>query len=190
MSEVHRFGPTRGETRVMSRRRWSLVVVVLVIAVSAATLRLFIWPDRGMPTRVSAIVMLNGTGDRLGTALDLAWQHRAAFVVISRGSLDYGHGGDCAPSIPQVKVICFDPDPATTQGEAEFAGRLARKYHWQSVALVTITPQDSRARLRVERCLSGPVYVVTAPLSLSAWPYEIAYEWAATVKAYIFQRGC
>jgi hypothetical protein len=55
-----------------------------------------------------------------------------------------------------VHVICFDPNPATTTGEAEFVGRLARKYHWQSIALVTITPQDSRARLRVERCFKGP----------------------------------
>jgi hypothetical protein len=166
------------------------VAVALVIVVGAATLRLFIWPDQGMPTRVSAIVMLNGSGDRLDTALNLAWQHRAPFVVISRGSPGYGHGGDCAPSIPRVKVICFDPNPSTTKGEAEFAGRLARKYHWKSVVLVTTTPQDSRARLRVERCLTGPVYVVTASLPLWDWPYEIAYEWAATIRAYIFQRSC
>ena len=89
-----------------------------------------------------------------------------------------------------MTVICFNPDPAHTSGEAEFVGRLARKYRWQSVALVTITPQDSRARLRVERCFAGPVYVMTAPLSLSAWPYQIAYEWGALVKALIFQRSC
>jgi hypothetical protein len=172
------------------RKRWRWVAVTLVMAVGVATLRLFVWPDQGMPAQVSAIVMLNGTGDRLHTALDLAWQHRAPFVVISRGSAAYGHGGDCAPSIPHVTVICFDPNPSTTRGEAEFAGRLARKYRWQSVALVTTTPQDSRGRLRVERCFTGPVYVVTAPLSPWAWPYEIVYEWAATVKAYIFQRSC
>jgi hypothetical protein len=166
------------------------VAGVVVALIGAATARLFIWPDQGMPARVSAIVMLNGPGDRLDTALDLAFQHRAPFVVISRGSPTYGHGGDCAPSIPHVTVICFDPNPSTTKGEAEFAGRLARKYHWQSIALVTIPPQDSRGRLRMERCFGGPVYVVTAPLALSAWPYQIAYEWGATVKALILQRSC
>jgi hypothetical protein len=177
-------------TPALRRRPWTLAAVALVIAASAATTRLFILPDRGMPAHVSAIVMLNGPGDRLGTALDLAWRHRAPYVVISRGSPDFGHGSSCAPSIPHVTVICFDPDPATTQGEAQFVGRLAAKYHWQSVALVTITPQDSRARLRVERCFAGPVYVMTASIPLSAWPYQIAYEWAATVKAYVFQRSC
>jgi hypothetical protein len=170
--------------------RWATItLLVIVVVVSAATARLFVWPDQGMPPRVGAIVMLNGPGDRLTTALDLAWQHRAPFVVISRGSPVFGHGGDCAPPIPNVRVICFDPSPATTRGEAEFVGRLARKYHWQSVVLVTITPQDSRARLRVERCFTGPVYVVTASLPWTSWPYEIPYEWAAFVKA-LFQRSC
>lgn len=170
--------------------RWvTITLLVIVVVVSVATARLFVWPDQGMPPRVSAIIMLNGTGDRLTTALNLAWQHRAPFVVISRGSPVFGHGGDCAPPIPNVRVICFDPSPATTRGEAEFVGRLARKYHWQSVVLVTTTPQDSRARLRVERCFTGPVYVVTASLSWTSWPYEISYEWAAFVKAF-FQRSC
>ena len=175
------------------RKRWrsvAVTLIVIVIVVSTATARLFIWPDRGMPARVSAIVMLNGTGDRLDTALDLAWHHRAPFVVIARGSAYFGHGNVCAPQIPHVHVICFDPDPATTRGEAEFAGRLARRYHWQSVVLVTTTPQASRARLRMERCFAGPVYVMTASLPRSAWPYELAYEWGATAKAFVFQRSC
>ena len=172
------------------RGKVAAVLALGLIVVGAATSRLFIWPDRGMPAHVSAIVMLNGPGDRLHTALDLAWQHRAPFVVISRGSPYWGHGSICAPRIPHVTVICFDPDPATTKGEAEFAGRLARKYHWRSVALVTITPQDTRARLRVERCFAGPVYVMTAPLGLSAWPFQIAYEWGALVKALTFDRSC
>lgn len=179
-------------SRLVSRvPRWLAAgLVVLVIAFGAATVRLFVLPDQGMPGHVDAIVMLNGPGDRLDTALDLAWAHRASYLVISRGSEYYGHGGVCAPRIPGVRIICFDPSPASTQGEAEFAGRLASRYHWRSVALVTITPQDSRARLRVERCLRGPVYVVTAPTPLWYWPYEIAYEWGATVKALVFQRGC
>jgi len=190
-----------GGIGTVSRRPWPCILgrrrrvaatalVIFVVAAGAATARLFIWPERGMPPRVSAIVMLNGPGDRLSTALDLAWQRRAPFVVIARGSPYWGHGSVCAPAIPRVKVICVDPSPATTKGEAEFLGRLARKYHWQSVALVTITPQDTRARLRVARCFRGPVYVMTAPISLSAWPYQIAYEWAATVKALVFQRSC
>jgi len=77
----------------------------------------------------------------------------------------------------------YHPSPATTQGEAEFAGRLASKYHWHSVVIVTIVPQDFRARLRLERCFGGQVYVMTGSLPLRSWPYQIAYEWGATIKA-------
>jgi hypothetical protein len=166
------------------------VLVVCLAAFGAATARLLIWPDQGMPARVSAIVMLNGPGDRLSTALRLAWQQRAPFVVIARGSAAFGHGSVCAPPIPRVTVICFQPSPATTQGEAEYAGRLARKYHWRSVALVATTPQASRARLRMERCFSGDVYVVTTPIALTSWPYQIAYEWGALLKGVVIQRDC
>jgi hypothetical protein len=42
----------------------------------------------------------------------------------------------------------------------------------------------------MERCFPGQVYVVTAPIRASTWPYQIAYEWAALVKALVVQRAC
>ena len=99
-------------------------------------------------------------------------------------------GYGCPQPIAAVRLICFNSSPGTTQGEAEFVGRLARKYYWHSVAVVTITPQDTRARLRVGRCFAGPVYVMTIPIALASWPYQIAYEWAALAKALTVQRTC
>lgn len=190
MIKVLRAGFTSGRS---CRRRGHLKLVTLILAiaiVSAATARLFVWPDQGMPAHVDAIVMLNGTGNRLDSALELGWHHRAPIIVISRGSTFWGSGSKCAPAIPREKIICFDPAPSTTKGEAEFVGRLAKQYGWRSLVLVTSTPQDSRARLRVERCFAGPVYAETVHLPLSSWPYEIAYEWGATIKAVAFQRAC
>jgi DUF218 domain len=155
-----------------------------------ATARLFVWPPHGMPARVDAIVMLNGPGDRLDTALRLAWEHRAPVVVISQSSPFFGRGSICAPKIPGIRVICFDPSPATTRGEAEFAARLAVRYHWHSIALVATAPQNTRARLRMQRCFPGKVYVVDAPFVTYLWPAEVAYEWAATIKALVLQPGC
>jgi uncharacterized SAM-binding protein YcdF (DUF218 family) len=175
------------------RMRWlflAAAVGLLLAGFGVTTARLFIWPQRGMPAHVDAIVMLNGPGERLDKALYLAWTHRAPIIVISRGSRYWGHGSICAPKMPGVKVICFDPNPPTTRGEAEFAGRLAKRYHWHSIVLVTTTPQDTRARLRVQRCFQGNIYVVTAPLPVHEWPYAIAYEWGATFKALLIQRSC
>ena len=181
----------RGAPRRRQRRRQVIAALLVMLAVfGAATVRLFVAPPQGMPSRVDAIVMLNGPGDRLTTALKLAWAHRAPMIVISRGSRYWGHGSVCGPKIPGVRVICFDPDPATTRGEAEFPGRLARRYRWHSIVLVATTPQDTRARLRVGRCFSGRIYVINAPLPAFEWPYAIAYEWAATVKALVLQTSC
>ena len=74
------------------QRRWVLlsVALVLVAGLLAATARWFAWPTQGMPARVDAIVMLNGPGDRLTTAEDLARAHRAPMLVVSRGSRYWG----------------------------------------------------------------------------------------------------
>jgi uncharacterized SAM-binding protein YcdF (DUF218 family) len=164
------------------------VLTAALIIFVAATARLFIWPARGMPPSVSAIVMLAGPGDRLKLALQLARERRAPFLVVSRGH--EGYGGPCPRPVPRVRLICFEPSPASTRGEAQYVGRLARKYHWRSVALVTNTMQDSRARQRVERCFPGPVYVMTVGLPPTSWPGQIAYEWAATIKMIVWQRSC
>jgi len=162
-------------------------MATLIIFV-AATLRLFVWPARGMPSHVSAIVMLAGPGDRLKLALQLARDRRAQYLVVSRGH--EGYGGPCPRPVPKVRLICFEPSPASTRGEAEYVGRLARRHHWHSVALVTNTMQNSRARQRVERCFAGPVYVMTVGLPWTSWPGQIAYEWAATLKMMVWQRSC
>jgi hypothetical protein len=162
--------------------------MVLVVVVGVATARLFVWPAQGMPGRVSAIVMLAGPGDRLARALQLARERRAPMLVVSRGW--HGYGGPCAPPTPDVKVICFEPDPGDTRGEAEFADRLAKRYHWRSVVLVALREQDTRARIRVQRCFSGPVYVMTVSPPWYDWPYQIAYEWGALFKALVLQRAC
>ena len=188
--------PARALPAALPRRRGRkrqvlLATLAFILAgFGIATGPLFIWPPHGMPARVDAIVMLNGPGQRLDTALRLALAHRAPVVVISQASPFWGHGSVCAPAMPQVRVICFQPSPETTRGEAEFAARLARREHWRSVALVATAPQDLRARLRMTRCFAGHVYVVNAPLSTYQWPGEIIYEWAATFKALLLQRFC
>jgi uncharacterized SAM-binding protein YcdF (DUF218 family) len=177
---------------VVRRRRWwrrlGAILLALVVVFAAATARLFVWPAQGMPARVDAIVVLGGPGDRLGRGLALARQDRAAVLAISEGlSVPYGV---CRPGDEVPRVICFQPEPLTTQGEAQYVGRLAQQYHWRSIVLVTTPDQDTRARIRFGRCFSGHVYVVTTPLPASQWPYEIAYQWGATFKAEVLQRSC
>lgn len=166
------------------------MLVVLLVSFCLATARLLIWPAQGMPARVNAVVVLGGPGDRLGQGLELARQGRAPVLMVSEGLPFQVPGSVCAPHGVSFQVICFQPDPGTTQGEAEFVGRMARRYHWRSVALVVTPDQDTRARIRFRRCFAGQVYVVTTPLSASSWPHAIAYQWAAMFKAEVLQRAC
>jgi hypothetical protein len=170
------------------RRRAFVAAVAVIMVFGVVTARLFVWPAQGLPGRVSAIVVLAGPGDRLSVALRLAREHQAPTLVVSQGW--QGYGGPCPPTTPGVKIICFEPNPGDTRGEAEFIGRLAKRSRWHSVVLVTDRAQDTRARVRVRRCFNGSVYVVTASLSADAWPYAIAYEWAALFKALVLQRAC
>ena len=142
----------QGERRPFRARRALAAAVALVVAFVLVTARLFVWPAQGMPHDVSAIVMLAGPGNRMPVALQLAREHRAPVLVISRGW--QGYGGPCPSAVPGVKLICFDPDPGNTRGEAEAIGRLARQYDWSSVVLVTTQepryprPADGKALLR------------------------------------------
>lgn len=194
-------GPGRPAVRLQRPRRrrpwwwrpwrWRLVLGLLtavVVGFAAITLRLFVWPGQGMPRRVDAVVMLNGAGDRLGTTEILGWEHRAPMLVVSRGT-PYPHGS-CAARIPGVTVICFVPTPATTRGEAEYLGRLAQRYHWHAVAMVTITPQITPGRIWLSRCMSARIYAVSAPLGGWRWPGAVAHEWGAIIRAELLQRTC
>jgi uncharacterized SAM-binding protein YcdF (DUF218 family) len=153
-----------------------------------ATARLLVWPAQGMPNRVSAIVMLAGPGDRLPVALQLAREHQALALVVSRGN--DGYGSPCPSARSAVKLICFDPNPGNTRGEAEFVGRLAKRYHWNSLVLVTTRTQDTRARILMRRCFDGSVYMVTASMPFGEWPYQIVYGWGALVKALVLYQAC
>ena len=128
--------------------------------------------------------MLAGTAYRLAEALQLArehgrrcwWSRKAGWVTAGRARRRRRG----------AKVICFEPNPANTRGEAEFVGRLAAQYHWRSVILVTSPAQDTRARILMRRCFGGSVYVMTRRRCPGIqWPYEIAYGWGALVKALV-----
>lgn len=163
-------------------------MLVLLALFGAATARLFVRPATGMPARVDAIIVLGGEGHRLDAALSLARQDRASYLVLSQGM--YVPPELCGTRVGTATVICFLPNPDTTQGEAEATARLARQYGWRSVVLVTVPDQTWRAELRFRRCYSGTIFAVTTPLAAHLWPLMIAYQWAATVKAEVANRGC
>jgi hypothetical protein len=178
----------RLERRRCFFRRTLVGALILVVLFAAATARLFVWPADGAPGQVDAVLMTASPYAPVSLATQLARTLRAKYLLISLGH--DGYGGTCPPPLHHTRLICFDPSPATTQGEAEYVGRLAAKYGWRSILVVSTAPQQWRAEQRVRRCFHGSVYGAAGPIPLYSWPYEIAYEWAATMKMLVLQRSC
>lgn len=175
-------------SRYRGRAMAAATIGLLVFA--AATARLFVWPDLApLPSRVDAIVELGGFGIRDAATLALAREHRSPFVAQSTVIEEAGTER-CLPPVPGVTILCFHADPNTTRGEARSIGRMAQQYGWKSIAIITTPDHAWRARLRVARCFPGEIYVSLSAMPATHWAYAIPYQWAATVKALLFEPGC
>ncbi len=104
-----------------------------------------------------AIVVLGPPDDngRIDTALALIDKHIASNLVISVGSPEQFHAKHlCTTPQQGFSVTCFEPDPATTRGEAEEVKRLASQHGWKSIIVVDVhvphlaRPNDRQAMLR------------------------------------------
>ncbi len=176
-------------------RRWLIrsVVAVFVLWLIACFL-VVAEPSVNKPAKVDAILVLGppDVDGRVTEAYQLAAQHLAGTVVISVESDEqFRAKSACRNQNPAYQVICFQPSPKTTQGEAEEIGRLAAQHHWKSIIVVTSKYHISRARVIVERCLPGQVLMVAAPgkPSLTKWGYEFLYQTGAFAKA-MLNRKC
>ena len=166
------------------------VALVVVLAAVALTLRLFVYPDLNAPEQSDAIVVLgaNGRGP-VDAGVALAQEHEAPTIAFSLVPSYL-----CRSSVlhlPSERVLCFRPNPLTTQGEARSIGHLAALHHWHRVIVVMPTTQATRARLRIGRCFPGQVLEVgVEPPGIWAWVHGIVYEWPALVKALVLQPTC
>lgn len=177
-------------SRHIFRRCAVMVATISLVAFAATTARLFVWPALPpLPSRVDAIIELGGFGVRDAAALALARDHKGP-VVVQSTVIEEAGTHRCLPPVPGVTILCFHPEPNTTRGEARSIGRMAQQYGWKSIAIVTTPDHAWRARLRVARCFPGEIYVSLSPLPPAYWVYAIPYQWAATVKALLFERGC
>ncbi|MGW5316063.1 YdcF family protein [Nocardia thailandica] len=153
----------------------------------------FVYPQTDPPTPADAVVVLGGTPyERFDIGLDLAEHGYAPRLVISRstGLDDPVMDRYCAGEF-RFPVECFVPDPWTTRGEAREIGRLAARYGWQHIIVVTFTPHVSRARYIVGRCFGGRITMVASPSPSGAefWSWMYVRQSAGYLRAFT-ERGC
>ena len=148
-----------GRATRRSRRIALAALAVLVVGFVGLTVRLFVYPDLNTPERSDAIAVLGGNGDGPDrTGLELARHGYAPTVVFS---INPSQSCDALrAALPHLRVICFFPQPNTTQGEARAIGHLAASEGWHRIIVVMPTTQATRARLRVGWCYPGQVLEV------------------------------
>lgn len=176
------------------------LLVLLIAGWAGATFVLFVKPDKtDDPHRADAIVMLGGNGPRMGRVYQLAQTNVAPTVVLSDPDKNLepcktGTSGGFTPTDPfnrfaGKKVICFNPEPKTTRGEARSIGKLAAQYGWKSLVVVVSTDQVTRSKLLIGRCWAGNLQMVSVHPS-EPIPWRAIYEWSALTRAVLLRRSC
>jgi hypothetical protein len=178
-----------GHRFILRRHPWLTAITLVVVAFLVATSVLFVWPSSDSPSRVGAILSLNGENEtgRANTAISLAEKGYASTLLFSQG----GAVSDTScPKVPRVKVVCFVANPPHTDGEIKFAANYARAHHLHSIMLVPGRIQVTEARLLMERCFTGRLLVVPAPVPLRGVIPQVIHEWGALVKALFASQPC
>jgi uncharacterized SAM-binding protein YcdF (DUF218 family) len=184
---------------VGTRRRiaWAAAALLLAGGAAAAGYPVYVSPTTDTVTAdepVDAVVALGGVPLTARRAYELAAAGASGVVVISDpyGVADTGFIDDvCADPPAGPDVICFDPDPRTTRGEARFVAELSAREDWDRVAVMTTTYHVERARYIVGRCTDTELAMVDADIETawSRWIYQYGYQTAGWVRA-LTQRGC
>jgi hypothetical protein len=167
-----------------------LLRLLLAVAVVLGGVALLVWPRDDVPEAPDAVAVLGGAAaERTDLGVELAAQHEAELVLSSNTRF---HAAGQGYSCEDEGVRCFEPDPATTIGEARHIAVLASAHGWSHVTVVTSSWHTSRARVGLRQCLDADVSVVgTRPEGEPAFDLDRDLpEALGTLAAHTFRRAC
>jgi hypothetical protein len=191
---VKRTAVTAEEGTVWHLRRLVLVLALVVVAFVVATAFLFIWPSTDPPGHADAVIVLSGgRNSRLDPALRLMSRDGAPVLVISGAGYDPKWKKArklCADGSTKYRIVCFDPKPYSTRGEARAIARLAAQRHWTKIDVVTSRYHVFRAGIVIRRCYHGKLAMIGAPYPWQDAPVAWAFEWAKLAVQLTAERSC
>ena len=166
-------------------RRWLTAVTVLVVAVVALTIKIYVFPRSDQIHKADVIFVL-GSGDpeRYELGARLYKEGYAGTLVFSIPRTTSAFPG-CEVPLDGAVATCFLPSPATTRGEAAELARMSAKHGWTSAIVITINPHLIRAESIVRKCNHGDLMFVGVQPQYGArtWIYQFAYQTAGFVKS-------
>lgn len=182
--------PRAGHAGRIVRRSAFVALLAGVAAAGIAVRCIMLPPQDPLPAHADVAFVLGPvTHDRLATAHRLLDRGVVSTILISiplaaktPGSPDQRRYASCAA---RTDVICDSAEPHTTRGEARMLERHAVEHGWSSAIVITQTAHLLRARLLVGRCFSGGLTMAASgEPPEGGWPYQFAYQIAATAKAW------
>jgi hypothetical protein len=180
-------------TRAAQRRRlrrWGSIALAGLVVWIVAGLPFFVFPAVDpVPTHADVVLVLGPPlQQRVDVAERLLAEHRVdvALISVPGPTAAWNVGALCARS----DVICFDPNPRTTRGEARELRTMAAKHGWTSAVVTTMPAHIARARSIVRGCFSGGLAMdADAESPYNGIAYQYLYQTAATVKSWLLP-GC
>ncbi|MEN2740527.1 YdcF family protein [Microbacterium sp. X-17] len=180
--------PLEREWRRLRRRsRWAIAVVaVVLVALTLPTLAVaFPAPAAVGPADVIYVIG-PPTPPRIALEARLRARGIAPAALISvpaTGPLSEGGLTACR----DTAVTCRVAVPFTTKGEALMLTRYAMQHPASRAVVITFTPHVDRTRYVFAKCYAGQVTVVGVDerMSFREWVYQVLYQSAAFVKAWI-----
>lgn len=183
--------PARPKHKAPSMRTWrhlrhtAAICAAIFSTWILAGIWLFVAPAGDTPERTDVLFVLGPPDERIDYAEQLMQQGGAVTLAVS-SPVDQS-GQFVAPICRETRayrIVCFHPEPFTTQGEARALQAMSQEHGWQSANVLTAQHHVTRAKVLIERCYKGDFRMVQfdAKLVVTSWPFLYVYHTAAFVK--------
>lgn len=171
------------------------LMVGLVMVWAIAGIFLYVVPPADEPAHADVLFVLGPPDRRIGYAEDLMQQGYAPTLAVSSPvGKDGKYEAPICTANRLYRIICFNPDPFTTQGEAQALKRLSDQYGWKTANVLTAQFHVTRSRVLMDRCYRGDLHMIADRRGLPlvstssptySWAYQYLYQTAAFVKVAI-----
>lgn len=185
---------TRSRRRV---RTAGVAALASLLAYVLIGLPFFVFPDTEALPRHADVALALGdpTPQRTALALHLLRHGVVDDVLLSVPFVPSAATPRTPPAMracgSSPRIVCFRPDPFTTQGEARELRAAAAAHGWTSAIVITQTAHIDRARLIVGRCFAGRITMrASGEPPQHSWLWQYPYQTIATVKAVVGTTGC